>query len=211
MEVGSSRPPSSSSSAKVTLASLTGPSSSSLQCSVYTNHRASTGWLFGFYKGILPSILVETPKRAVKQPSTLTYEDIIKMKGMGLQRLTETLRHGIFNMIYFGFYFSVNAIPVCEDPNLEFWRNFGIGLLSGIIASIINIPFDVAKSKIQRPQVLGKIKHITCFKTMATIYQEKSFFALYENLLPKIMRLGPGGAVMLLAYEYIYSWVQENL
>ncbi|XP_037690796.1 mitochondrial 2-oxodicarboxylate carrier isoform X6 [Choloepus didactylus] len=174
--------------------------------------------LFGFYKGILPPILAETPKRAVKQPSTVGYARyIIKKDGFGLQGLNKGLtatlgRHGVFNMVYFGFYYNVkNMIPVNKDPTLEFLRKFGIGLLSGTIASVINIPFDVAKSRIQGPQpVPGEIKYRTCFKTMATVYQEEGFLALYKGLIPKIMRLGPGGAVMLLVYEYTYSWLQEN-
>ncbi|XP_054096599.1 mitochondrial 2-oxodicarboxylate carrier isoform X2 [Callithrix jacchus] len=230
--------------------------------------------LFGFYKGILPPILAETPKRAVKfftfeqykkllgyvslspaltftiaglgsglteaiivnpfevvkvglqanrntfaeQPSTIGYaRQIIKKEGWGLQGLNKGLtatlgRHGVFNMVYFGFYYNVkNMIPVNKDPTLEFLRKFGIGLLSGTIASVINIPFDVAKSRIQGPQpVPGEIKYRTCFKTMATVYQEEGILALYKGLLPKIMRLGPGGAVMLLVYEYTYSWLQEN-
>ncbi|XP_057576551.1 mitochondrial 2-oxodicarboxylate carrier isoform X4 [Hippopotamus amphibius kiboko] len=233
-----------------------------------------TEGLFGFYKGILPPILAETPKRAVKfftfeqykkllgyvslspaltfaiaglgsglteaivvnpfevvkvglqanrnkfaeQPSTMSYaRHIIKKEGLGLQGLnkgfTATLgRHGVFNMVYFGFYYNVkNIIPVNKDPTLEFLRKFGIGLLSGTIASVINIPFDVAKSRIQGPQpVPGEIKYRTCFKTMATVCQEEGILALYKGLLPKIMRLGPGGAVMLLIYEYTYSWLQEN-
>eukprot|EP00071_Canis_lupus_P044096 XP_022277653.1 mitochondrial 2-oxodicarboxylate carrier isoform X6 [Canis lupus familiaris] len=143
--------------------------------------------LFGFYKGVLPPILAETPKRAVKfftfeqykkllgyvslspaltfaiaglgsglteaivvnpfevvkvglqanrnkftevpgnphecalqaQPSTMSYaRHIIKTEGLGLQGLnkgfTATLgRHGVFNMVYFGFYYNVkNIIPV---------------------------------------------------------------------------------------------------
>ncbi|ELW63164.1 Mitochondrial 2-oxodicarboxylate carrier [Tupaia chinensis] len=153
-----------------------------------------------------------------EQPSTIGYaRQIIKKEGLGLQGLnkgfTATLgRHGVFNMVYFGFYFNVkNIIPVNKDPTLEFLRKFGIGLLSGTIASVINIPFDVAKSRIQGPQpVPGEIKYRTCFKTMATVYQEEGILALYKGLLPKIMRLGPGGAVMLLVYEYTYSWLQEN-
>ncbi|XP_059860647.1 mitochondrial 2-oxodicarboxylate carrier isoform X3 [Delphinus delphis] len=214
-----------------------------------------TEGLFGFYKGILPPILAETPKRAVKfftfeqykkllgyvslspaltfaiaglgsglteaivvnpfevvkvglqanrnkfteQPSTMSYaRHIIKKEGLGLQGLnkgfTATLgRHGVFNMVYFGFYYNVkNIIPVNKDPTLEFLRKFGVGLLSGTIASVINIPFDVAKSRIQGPQpVPGEIKYRTCFKTMATVYQEEGILALYKGLLPKIMRLGP--------------------
>ncbi|XP_043372904.1 mitochondrial 2-oxodicarboxylate carrier isoform X15 [Dermochelys coriacea] len=175
------------------------------------------GW-FGFYKGILPPIMAETPKRAVKQPSTFVQAwRIITADGLGFRGLNKGLtatlgRHGVFNMVYFGFYFNVkNIIPVNEEPTLEFLRKFGIGLVSGTIASMINIPFDVAKSRIQGPQPEpGKIKYRTCFKTMATVYKEEGFLALYKGLVPKIMRLGPGGAVMLLVYEYAYAWLQEN-
>ncbi|XP_036094625.1 mitochondrial 2-oxodicarboxylate carrier isoform X6 [Rousettus aegyptiacus] len=224
--------------------------------------------LLGFYKGILPPILAETPKRAVKfftfeqykkllgyvspspaltfaiaglgsglteaivvnpfevvkiglqanrstfteQPSTMSYaRHIIKKEGLGLQGLnkgfTATLgRHGVFNMVYFGFYYNVkNIIPVNKDPTLEFWRKFGIGLLSGTIASVINIPFDVAKSRIQGPQpVPGEIKYRTCFKTMATVYQEEGILALYKGLLPKVMRLGPGNNVFITYILLLY-------
>lgn len=115
-------------------------------------------------------------------------------------------------MIYFGFYFNVkDAIPTSPDPTLEFLRKFTIGLVSGTISSCVNIPFDVAKSRIQGPQpVPGEIKYRTCFQTMAVVYREEGYFALYKGLVPKIMRLGPGGAVMLLVYEYVSGWLQKN-
>ncbi|XP_039597013.1 mitochondrial 2-oxodicarboxylate carrier [Polypterus senegalus] len=233
-----------------------------------------TEGLFGFYKGILPPILAETPKRAVKfftfeqykkilgftslspglalsvaglgaglteaivvnpfevvkvslqanrhayaeQPSTFNQaRQIVQANGFGLQGLnkglTSTLgRHGVFNMIYFGFYFNVkNIFPVYQDPTLEFLRKFAIGLVSGTIASCVNIPFDVAKSRIQGPQPIpGEIKYRSCFQTMALIYREEGYLALYKGLVPKVMRLGPGGAVMLLVYEYAYGWLQRN-
>lgn len=230
--------------------------------------------IYGFYKGILPPILAETPKRAVKfftfeqyknllsftmlpqglalslaglgsglteavvvnpfevvkvslqanrdsfkvQPSTFAQARlIINSNGFGLRGLnkglTSTLgRHGIFNMIYFGFYFNVkDAFPAREDPRLEFMRKFTIGLLSGTISSCVNIPFDVAKSRIQGPQpVSGEIKYRSCFQTMTLVYREEGYLALYKGLIPKIMRLGPGGAVMLLVYEYVFGWLQKN-
>ncbi|XP_027856861.1 mitochondrial 2-oxodicarboxylate carrier isoform X2 [Xiphophorus couchianus] len=230
--------------------------------------------IFGFYKGILPPILAETPKRAVKfftfeqykkvlsltslspgvalsaaglgsglteavivnpfevvkvslqanrdsfteQPSAFAQaRRIIESDGYGLRGLnkglTSTLgRHGVFNMIYFGFYFNVkDAIPANPDPTLEFLRKFAIGLTSGTISSIANIPFDVAKSRIQGPQPEpGAIKYRTCFQTMSLVYREEGFLALYKGLVPKIMRLGPGGGVMLLVYEYVSIWLQKN-
>lgn len=152
------------------------------------------------------------------QPSTFAQaRTIINTDGFGLRGLnkglTSTLgRHGIFNMIYFGFYFNVkDAIPASQDPRLEFMRKFAIGLVSGTVSSCVNIPFDVAKSRIQGPQpVPGEIKYRSCFQTMTLVYREEGYLALYKGLIPKIMRLGPGGAVMLLVYEYVSGWLQKN-
>lgn len=61
------------------------------------------------------------------------------------------------------------------------------------MASIINIPFDVAKSRIQGPQpVEGQVKYRGTLQSMALVYKEEGFLALYKGLVPKIMRLGPG-------------------
>ncbi|KAJ3613393.1 hypothetical protein NHX12_019642, partial [Muraenolepis orangiensis] len=107
---------------------------------------------------------------------------IINSGGFGLKGLnkglTSTLgRHGVFNMIYFGFYFNVkDAIPASPDPTLEFMRKFAIGLTSGTISSCVNIPFDVAKSRIQGPQPgPGEIKYRTCFQTMGLVYREEGY------------------------------------
>lgn len=69
---------------------------------------------------------------------------------------------------------SLSPFPPCQDPTLEFLRKFTIGLVSGTISSCVNIPFDVAKSRIQGPQpVAGQIKYRTCFQTMALVYREE--------------------------------------
>lgn len=45
---------------------------------------------------------------------------------------------------------------------------------------------------------------------MILVAREEGFAALYKGLLPKVMRLGPGGAIMLLVYEYAYEYLQER-
>ncbi|XP_038193508.1 mitochondrial 2-oxodicarboxylate carrier isoform X3 [Arvicola amphibius] len=178
-----------------------------------------TEGLFGFYKGILPPILAETPKRAVKFSTFEQYKKLLgyvslspgltfAIAGLG-SGVTEAVVVNPFEVVKVGL--QVNRNSFTEDPTLEFLRKFGIGFLSGTMGSVFNIPFDVAKSRIQGPQpVPGEIKYRNCFKTMATVYQEEGILALYKGLLPKVMRLGPGGAVMLLVYEYTYAWLQEN-
>ena len=57
---------------------------------------------------------------------------------------------------------------------MDFARKFGIGFTAGTLGSIVNIPFDVAKSRIQGPQpVPGEIKYKTCIKTMGIVYREE--------------------------------------
>lgn len=45
---------------------------------------------------------------------------------------------------------------------------------------------------------------------MILVAREEGFAALYKGLLPKIMRLGPGGAIMLLVYEHTYEYLKEH-
>ncbi|KAK3736886.1 hypothetical protein RRG08_000631 [Elysia crispata] len=229
-----------------------------------------------FYKGILPPILAETPKRATKffafeqykslfsyadyipvplvlslaglcsglteaivinpfevvkvklqaertsfkeQSSTIrTAREIIAKNGFGLKGLNKGLtatlgRHGVFNMFYFGFYHNVKSVvPEYKDPRTDFLRRFTIGLVAGTFSSFMNIPFDVAKSRIQGPQpVAGQIKYKSCFQTIFLVYKEEGFFALYKGLLPKVLRLGPGGAIMLLVYEAAFDFLKRTL
>uniref|UniRef100_A0A8C6JIH1 Mitochondrial 2-oxodicarboxylate carrier n=1 Tax=Melopsittacus undulatus TaxID=13146 RepID=A0A8C6JIH1_MELUD len=159
--------------------------------------------LLGFYKGIFPPILAETPKRAVKFFTFEQYKKVLgyaslppglafAVAGLG-SGLTEAVVVNPFEVVKVTLQTNRNAFT--EDSNLEFLRKFGIGLVSGTIASTINIPFDVAKSRIQGPQpVPGEIKYRTCFKTMAT-----------TSVLVHM-----GGAVMLLIYEYVYAWLQDT-
>jgi len=231
--------------------------------------------VLSFWKGILPPVVAETPKRAIKfvvfeqfkplflfgspTPTPLTFSlaglsaglieaiavnpfevvkvtqqaditrmkeapgtwtvtrQIIKTNGFGLRGLnkgvTATMgRNGTFNMVYFGFYHSVkNFTPVYEDGTKEFFRKVLIGFTSGTLACFVNIPFDVAKSRIQGPQPQPDvIKYKSTFSSIGLVYREEGFRALYKGLVPKVMRLGPGGAIMLLVFEYTYEFLQHN-
>ncbi|XP_015523779.1 mitochondrial 2-oxodicarboxylate carrier [Neodiprion virginianus] len=231
---------------------------------------------FGAYwKGIIPPIIVETPKRAVKfftfeqykqfflfgasSPTPLTFscagffagvtegalvnpfevikvqlqsnrkkmkespstilvtKEIIRTKGLGLNGLYKglsatVLRNAVFNSVYFGFYHSVKSyIPLNNDPWLEFFTKVGIGFTSGTLASCLNIPFDVAKSRIQGPQPQpDRVKYKGTFRTIAIVYREEGFRALYKGLLPKVVRLGPGGAIMLVVYDYMHHFLTHK-
>ncbi|KAK3921090.1 Mitochondrial 2-oxodicarboxylate carrier [Frankliniella fusca] len=230
--------------------------------------------LFAFWKGVIPPIVAETPKRAVKfftfeqyqqffrfgspvstpvtfclaglcagiteailvnpfevvkvtlqvnrsqttqSPSTWSVtREIVRTQGLGLNGLMKGLtatvaRNGAFNMVYFGFYHSVKGLmPQVKGSWQEFFKNCGCGFVSGSLASCVNIPFDVAKSRIQGPQPTpGVVTYKGTIRTMQMVYSQEGFRALYKGLLPKVMRLGPGGAIMLVVYEHAHAYLTE--
>jgi len=126
----------------------------------------------------------------------------------GLNRgLTSTIgRHAVWNCIYFGLYHTYkDVIPDRKNGELQyFMTRVFLGLCAGTLASIVNIPYDVAKSRIQGPLVLlpdGTEKYRGCHQTMMLVAKEEGAGALFKGLAPKLMRLGPSGAIMMLVYE----------
>jgi solute carrier family 25 (mitochondrial 2-oxodicarboxylate transporter), member 21 len=100
---------------------------------------------------------------------------------------------------------------ISQDPTKEFFRKVAIGFVSGTLGSCVNIPFDVAKSRIQGPQpVPGVVKYKSTFGSMAIVAREEGWRALYKGLVPKVMRLGPGGAIMLVVYDYVFEFLKET-
>ncbi|XP_078042488.1 mitochondrial 2-oxodicarboxylate carrier [Augochlora pura] len=220
-----------------------------------------------FWKGILPPVIMETPKRAVKffsfeqykklfsdsssktmvfyyagfltgvtegilvnpfevvkvqmqsdrkhfkhSPSTFSVtQRILAQQGFGLNGLNKGLsatimRNGIFNTFYFGTYNALLPwLKTQQDYAPELLLKFVLGFISGTLASCMNIPFDVAKSRIQGPQ--GEIQYKGTIKTICIVYHREGFRALYKGLLPKVLRLGPGGAIMLIVYEHMKSYL----
>ncbi|KAF7635087.1 hypothetical protein Mgra_00005529 [Meloidogyne graminicola] len=236
--------------------------------------------VLGFYKGILPPILAETPKRATKfatfeqykkalepleyyqiplyarlslaglmsgiteafiicpfeavkvrlqseinvslsqQKSAATMaREIIRINGLGTNGLYLGLgatlwRHGVWNLFYFGLYHNLKTLFISSTNYSS--SSVGsiplrllLGFISGSIASIANIPFDVAKSRIQGPQPKIKL-YITTWQTINFIKREEGIAALYRGLLPKVMRLGPGGGIMLVVFETVYEFLSKH-
>jgi solute carrier family 25 2-oxodicarboxylate transporter 21 len=172
--------------------------------------------LFSFWKGVLPPLLVQTPKRAYKflaftqfrglvdtldsdarllhpaaasglaglmtgatEAALVNPTEVVKIKmqadsdrqttkqavkeivreegvwrdGLVTKGITASmLRDSTWNAFYFGIYHGCKSyLPKREDERLDFLQRFLLGLGAGSVASLVNIPFDVAKSRIQGP------------------------------------------------------------
>ncbi|KAF9522612.1 mitochondrial carrier domain-containing protein [Crepidotus variabilis] len=135
-------------------------------------------------------------------------KQVVKRDGvLGLYAGMESTfwRHVYWNGGYFGCIHQVKAIlPKPQSSQSELMNNFISGTVGGCVGTILNTPFDVVKSRIQgAEQIPGvKPKYNWTYPALITIAREEGVAALYKGFVPKVLRLAPGGGVLLLVVEF---------
>ncbi|ODV86655.1 hypothetical protein CANARDRAFT_21655 [[Candida] arabinofermentans NRRL YB-2248] len=112
-------------------------------------------------------------------------------------------RHISWNAGYFGVIFQIRTLLPKATNNTEKTINDLIsGAIGGTVGTMINTPFDVVKSRIQNtPVVEGAVrKYNWTIPSLGIILKEEGFSALYKGFLPKVLRLGPGGGILLVVF-----------
>jgi len=112
-------------------------------------------------------------------------------------------RNGIWNGAYFGIILQVKRVlPAAHTHRAKLATNFVAGTVAGTLATILNTPFDVVKSRVQNT-LPGQTRayHYT-LPALATIARQEGWAALYKGFVPKVLRLAPGGGIMLVAFDF---------
>jgi len=139
------------------------------------------------------------PKEAIKH--------IVRHEGiLGLYNGMESTfwRHFWWNGGYFGTIFQVRAtMPKAETYAGGLLNNFISGTIGGLVGTALNTPFDVVKSRIQGTSKIAGVvpKYNWTFPSLFIIAHEEGVRALYKGFVPKVLRLAPGGGVLLLVVE----------
>jgi solute carrier family 25 2-oxodicarboxylate transporter 21 len=82
------------------------------------------------------------------------------------------------------------------------------GMIAGAIATLFNTPLDVVKSRMQN-QKLGQNKYNWAFPSLITLLREEGLTACYKGLGMRLLRLGPGGGIMLVTFDWISDMIRE--
>ncbi|TPX30313.1 hypothetical protein SmJEL517_g06102 [Synchytrium microbalum] len=121
-------------------------------------------------------------------------------------------RHALWNGGYFG---SINYVrgllPKAESKQGTLVNNFVAGSIGGTIGTILNTPFDVVKSRVQNQGPGKAVKYNWGIPALGIIVREEGFKALYKGFVPKVLRLGPGGGILLVVFDFVSDFIRKNL
>ncbi|RGB30753.1 mitochondrial carrier domain-containing protein [Rhizophagus diaphanus] len=120
-------------------------------------------------------------------------------------------RHATWNGGYFGVIFSIRrSLPKAENKQQQLRNNFIAGAIGGTVGTILNTPFDVVKTRIQNDSGAVK-KYNWTLPAVKIVAQEEGFGALYKGFVPKVLRLGPGGGILLVVFDQVTTWMKKYL
>ena len=60
-------------------------------------------------------------------------------------------------------------------------------------------------------QVEAPYKYNWAFPAIRTIVKEEGVRALYKGFAPKVLRLGPGGGILLVVFDFVSGYIRKNL
>ncbi|KAF6220908.1 hypothetical protein HO133_002588 [Letharia lupina] len=121
-------------------------------------------------------------------------------------------RHMLWNSGYFGVIFQVKGwLPKAEGKGQQIRNDLVAGAAGGTIGTVLNTPMDVVKSRIQNsPKIKGSVpKYNWAWPALGTVMKEEGFAALYKGFLPKVLRLGPGGGILLVVFTGVMDFFKK--
>jgi len=83
-----------------------------------------------------------------------------------------------------------------------------VGSFAGALASCLNTPIDVVKSRMQN-QAAGQTKYRWTWPSLFSILREEGPRNLYKGLGPRLLRLGPGGGIMIVMFDLVSDFLKR--
>ncbi|PWN88972.1 mitochondrial carrier [Acaromyces ingoldii] len=149
-----------------------------------------------------------------KGPMDVVQKIVAKDGLLGLYAGLESTfwRHVLWNGGYFGCIFQVRALmPKAENKGQELRNNFISGMIGGFVGTALNTPADVFKSRVQNTTYAPGQKKPWTLPGIIQIGRQEGFAGLYKGFTPKVLRLAPGGGVLLLVVEVVLDQFRKVL
>lgn len=162
----------------------------------------------------LVKIRLQDSKSSYKGPVDVVKQIIAKEGVLAMYNGLESTmwRHAVWNSGYFGIIFQVRGMLAKPKSKAQKTTNDLIaGTIGGTLGSLLSTPFDVVKSRIQNTAVVaGAVrKYNWSWPSLFIVYREEGFRALYKGFVPKVLRLGPGGGILLVVFTEVTDFFRR--
>lgn len=162
----------------------------------------------------LVKIRLQDSRSNYKGPVDVVKQIIAKEGVMAMYNGLESTmwRHGVWNSGYFGIIFQARAmLPKPQNKTQKTTNDLIAGTIGGTVGSLLSTPFDVVKSRIQNTAVVAGVvrKYNWSWPSMLIVYREEGFRALYKGFVPKVLRLGPGGGILLVVFTEVTDFFRR--
>lgn len=188
----------------------------------------------GFGAGVLEALVIVTPFEVVKirlqqqrglSPELLRYKGpvhcarmIVREEGiLGLWAgaAPTVMRNGTNQAAMFT---AKNAFDTMlwkkhegDGKVLQPWQSMISGFLAGTAGPVCTGPFDVVKTRLMaQSKSGGELKYRGMFHAIATIHAEEGLHALWKGLIPRLMRIPPGQAIMWAVADQITGFYERT-
>ncbi|NXB31701.1 S2539 protein, partial [Eulacestoma nigropectus] len=127
------------------------------------------------------------------------------------------LRDVPFSALYW-FNYELVRTWLCRQAWLEeatFMVNFTSGAISGMVAAVLTLPFDVVKTQRQIELGDSEVHPVAASKPSSTwllmqrIRAESGTRGLFAGFLPRVIKVAPACAIMISTYEFGKSFFQK--
>jgi len=195
---------------------LSGEKKMTQQLSILTGCSAGATESFVVVPFELVKIKLQDKSSTFKGPMDVLTQIVRKEGLLGLYAGMESTfwRHFWWNGGYFGCIFQVRTkLPKAETQQGQLLNNFISGSIGGFAGTALNTPFDVVKSRIQGATKVPGVapKYNWTYPALVTIAREEGLAALYKGFVPKVLRLAPGGGVLLLVVDFTLGVFRQVL
>lgn len=122
-------------------------------------------------------------------------------------------RNCIWNAVYFGLmHWTKQRLPKPSSTLMDLSQTFVTGFLGAVVATCVNIPFDVVKSRVQSQlKVPGQTpKYRNTLQSLILVAKEEGILSCYKGLNAKIAKTGLGGSVAMVVFESIQIATKYN-
>ena len=199
--------------------------------SVQQSHKWAVPVLSGMLAGTTEAFLVvpfelvkirlQDPQAATKYKSTMdcvmkiVRDEGVLTFGKGLE--STIWRHASWSGVYFGVIGSLKSMEsmkrmrLNKDGQTDKARSMGVdflaGLVGGTLATTCNTPFDVVKTRIQNN--IAPYRSMWTLPALVVVAKNEGVRALWKGYTAKVLRLGPGGGLMLVMFQTVSEWLRQ--